>query len=61
MEAPTEKYLSRRDVAEMFGVPEKTVSQWAFKKSGPPFLKIGRYARYRLSDVTAWANAQEVA
>lgn len=59
MEAPIEKYLSRREVAELFDVPEKTVAQWAFKKTGPPVYRIGRYARYKLSECLTWADAQQ--
>lgn len=59
MEVTAEKYLSRREVAELFGVPEKTIAQWAFKKTGPRFYRIGRYSRYKLSDCMAWAEAQQ--
>lgn len=55
------RWLTRAEVAHMFGVPDKTVAQWATKGTGPDFYKIGRYARYLLSDCLAWAEAQKVA
>ena len=55
------KFLTRHEVAQMFGVPEKTVAQWAFKGTGPKFYKIGRYARYKLSDCLEWAESREAA
>ncbi|WP_280314436.1 helix-turn-helix transcriptional regulator [Nocardia wallacei] len=59
MNVTEEKYLSRLDVAEMFGVPVKTVETWAYKGTGPRFYKIGRYARYKASDCAAWAESQQ--
>lgn len=61
MQVQEEKWLTRKEVGELFGVPEKTVAQWAFKGTGPHFYKIGRHARYKLTDCMAWAESQKVA
>jgi hypothetical protein len=37
-------------------VPVKTAAEWASKRTGPPYAKFGKYARYRLSDVIAWEH-----
>lgn len=55
-----ERLLSRREVAELLGVPVSTVANWASEAKGPRFLKVGRHARYRLVDVEAWLDAQSI-
>jgi predicted DNA-binding transcriptional regulator AlpA len=55
MENRTEdRWLTRRELAERYGVPVKTRAEWASKGTGPRYAKIGRYVRYRLSDVIDW-------
>ena len=51
-----EKHLTPEDLAEREGVPVKTVYTWNSDGTGPRYMKIGRYARYRLVDVIAWEN-----
>jgi excisionase family DNA binding protein len=48
-------------VAEYLGVPVRTLDQWAYRKVGPPFMKIGRHRRYEWNAVQAWAESQRVA
>lgn len=45
-------------VAEYCGVPIATVYQWSYRKTGPRTLKVGRYLRYRWSDVDTWLDQQ---
>jgi predicted DNA-binding transcriptional regulator AlpA len=49
-----ERWLSRQELADRFGLPVKTLAQWASKGTGPPFARMGRHVRYRLSDVIDW-------
>lgn len=49
-----EKLLSRRELAELLGVPAHTLDNWAMTGTGPRYSVIGRHARYRPSDVEAW-------
>lgn len=52
--------LGRRcEVAEYLGVTETTMAQWAWRRQGPPFRKVGREARYSWADVDAWLAAQK--
>ncbi|WP_346765076.1 helix-turn-helix domain-containing protein [Rhodococcus sp. BL-253-APC-6A1W] len=51
-------WLSREEVADRLKLPAKTLAQWATQKKGPRFSKIGRFARYKLSDITAWEDDQ---
>lgn len=51
-------WLTRQEVADRLKVPAKTLAQWASQGKGPQFAKIGRFARYKTSDVIDWENAQ---
>jgi len=60
-----ERFVIRREVAEILGVSVKTLDRWALEGRGPRFRKFGNpnsrstSARYALSDVYAWAARQE--
>jgi predicted DNA-binding transcriptional regulator AlpA len=49
-----ERWLSRQELADRFGLPVKTLAQWASKGTGPRYARMGRHVRYRLSDVVDW-------
>lgn len=50
--------LSRRVLAHRLGLPVKTLAQWAGKGTGPPYARMGRHARYGISDVIDWETAR---
>jgi predicted DNA-binding transcriptional regulator AlpA len=54
MDNSDERWLSRRELAERYGLPVKTLAQWASKGTGPRYARMGRHVRYRLSDVIGW-------
>ncbi len=47
-------WISRRELADRYGLPVKTPAEWASKGTGPRYARMGRHIRYRLSDVIAW-------
>jgi predicted DNA-binding transcriptional regulator AlpA len=53
-----EQWLSRQDLANRYGLPVKTLARWASIGNGPPYARMGRHVRYRLSDVIAWETAR---
>lgn len=53
-----DRWLSRQELADRFGLPVKTLAQWASKRTGPPYARMGRHVRYRLSDVIQWETAR---
>lgn len=53
-------WLSRKQVAGRWNLPEKTLAEWATNRTGPPYGRFGRHVRYRLSDVVAWEERQIV-
>jgi len=52
---------SAEEVAEFLGVPVATLHQWRYKGTGPKASKVGRWLRYRWSDVEAWLDRQSEA
>ena len=53
-----ERWLSRRELADRYGLPIKTLAQWASKGTGPAIPGMGRHVRYRLSEVIEWETAR---
>ncbi len=50
-----ERLLDQIEVAEILSVSPKTLEYWRWKKCGGPlFVKVGKLARYRSSDVNAY-------
>lgn len=49
---------SRTEVAEYLGVPAGTLTQWAHRGIGPRYSRVGRYTRYRWSDIEQWLSEQ---
>lgn len=58
MHTSEDYWLSRQELAGRLKLPSKTLAQWATHGRGPRFSKIGRFVRYKLSDVIAWEDAQ---
>ena len=55
-----ERHLSPTDLADRERVSIETVYTWNRERTGPPYMRIGRHVRYRLSDVKAWEDARYV-
>jgi predicted DNA-binding transcriptional regulator AlpA len=53
-------HLTVEDLARREGVPVQTVYGWNKTGTGPKFMHIGRYVRYRLADVLAWEASRVV-
>jgi predicted DNA-binding transcriptional regulator AlpA len=56
--ASQETFLSVDDLAARYDVEKQTVYHWNHQRRGPRFIKVGRFPRYRLSDVIAWEEAR---
>jgi excisionase family DNA binding protein len=52
------RWLSRRELADRLGLPVKTLARWASNGTGPPYARMGRHVRYRISDVIDWETAR---
>ncbi|MFE5837231.1 helix-turn-helix transcriptional regulator [Arthrobacter sp. NPDC056493] len=53
-----ERHLTMQDLADRCGVSLATVRQWRVKGTGPRGMAIGKYVRFRLSDVLAWEESR---
>ena len=50
-----ERLLDQMEVAEILKISPRTLERWRWKKDGGPrYVKIGKLARYRASDVDAY-------
>lgn len=52
------KYLSPEDLAERYGVEIKTVYTWNSTGTGPRYMRVGKHARYKPTDVEAWEKTR---
>ena len=57
-ENTVDKWLTRQELADRYGLPVKTPAEWASKGTGPRHAKFGRHVRYLLSDVMHWERKQ---
>ncbi|WP_306232849.1 helix-turn-helix transcriptional regulator [Agrococcus beijingensis] len=46
--------LTERELAAAIHMSSKTLQHWRYTQQGPPFVRLGRHVRYRVSDVTEW-------
>ncbi|MDX1890126.1 helix-turn-helix domain-containing protein [Mycolicibacterium sp. 050158] len=60
MTEPPVQWLTRAEVAQRLRVPVKTLAMWASGKKGPPYAIFGKHARYSLSQLVEWEQAQFV-
>lgn len=54
------EYLSPREVAVRFNIPETSLSKWRSLKIGPPYRKLGKHIRYKPAEVKDWIERQTV-
>jgi len=54
----TESLMSLEDVADYLGVPVRTVYAWRATCKGPRGFRVGKYVRYKASDVAVWLERQ---
>ena len=57
--APVSPLLDSREVASYLKVSESTLSRWRSAATGPPFIKLGGIARYRLEAINEWLQNLE--
>ena len=49
-----ERLLTVQELADRMQVPVSTVYQWRKHGTGPKAYRIGKYLRFRVSDVERW-------
>jgi predicted DNA-binding transcriptional regulator AlpA len=57
--ADKNKLLSPRDVSEILGVSEETLSVWRCNKTYDiPYIKVGRLVKYKQSDIDSFIESR---
>ncbi|WP_308468449.1 helix-turn-helix transcriptional regulator [Rathayibacter soli] len=51
--------MDSREIAAYLKVSESTLSRWRSAGQGPPFLRLGGIARYRIDVVDTWLAVLE--
>jgi predicted DNA-binding transcriptional regulator AlpA len=49
---------SAEEVAEHLGIPLRTLAEWRQHDTGPRYMRVGRYVRYRWADVEQWLDGR---
>jgi hypothetical protein len=57
MEAKEPLLLDSEELSTELKVPKATLDQWAYRRVGPAYIKVGRHRRYRRVDVERWLDA----
>jgi predicted DNA-binding transcriptional regulator AlpA len=52
--------LNPKQVAERLGLSVKTLSDWRYKRIGPPVTKIGKFPKYAENLLEQWIEQQTV-
>lgn len=52
--------LTPAELAALLAVPESTLADWRYRRSGPRYLRLGRLVRYSLEEVDEWLAAGSV-
>ena len=55
-----DRLLNRERAAELLAVRPQTLSAWICRGGGPPYIKVGRCVRYRLTDLERWLASRTV-
>ena len=54
-------YLTRGEAANLLGLREQTLANWAWQGVGPPYIRINaRCVRYPRDEILTWAAAHLV-
>ena len=56
--APKHDIMTAIEVAAYLRVPLKSLYTWRYTHEGPPSARVGKYLRYRRTDVDEWLTAQ---
>jgi predicted DNA-binding transcriptional regulator AlpA len=48
---------SVEDLSDFLQVPVKTLYQWRLRGYGPKGRRVGKYVRYKESDVVEWVDS----
>jgi predicted DNA-binding transcriptional regulator AlpA len=55
-----DRLIDEKEAAGMIGMQRQTLAKWRMtgNPAAPPFVRVGRSCRYKLSTIQAWIAAQ---
>jgi excisionase family DNA binding protein len=53
-----DQMLTAQEVADSLGIPLGTLYSWRANGKGPRGFRVGKYVRFKASDVEAWLERQ---
>jgi excisionase family DNA binding protein len=56
----TDVLLREEDAADLLNLSVRTLQAWRLRRTGPPFVQVGRAVRYRRRDLIAWIDANTI-
>ena len=54
-----DRLLTRDEAAKILGIAPMTMRCWVTRRYGPPIIKVGHLARYRVGDLRQWIEEQK--
>ena len=56
-----DRLIDEKEAAAMIGMQRQTLAKWRMNGNpdAPPFVRVGRSCRYKLSTIQAWISAQD--
>ena len=58
--AEADVLLTESQAAELLQISIRTLQAWRLRRSGPPYVQLGRAVRYRRSDLMGWIDSNTV-
>lgn len=52
----TEQLMTTAEAAQYLSVAPRTLDAWRTRLEGPPYKKVGRLVRYKVSELSAWVD-----
>jgi len=54
------KYLSKKSLSEVLGIPIKTIADWVYRRK-IPYHKLGKHIRFDPVDIEQWLQKRRIA
>ena len=58
--AEADVLLTESQAAQLLQISIRTLQAWRLRRSGPPYVQLGRAVRYRISDLMGWIDSNTV-
>ncbi len=53
-----DRLMTTEELANYMSVPLQTIYAWRAHRKAPPAIRVGKFLRFRRSDVDAWLTAR---